>query len=105
MPLSKLSALRAIIPYVSFRHPCHRTDFGNLCPSSTPPRRMDNSGNPRRTRSFWTALAGSNLRRSNKVPLTCSPSIATDGLRAALDISVKWFIENYDTARTGNKKA
>ncbi|KAJ7337428.1 hypothetical protein DFH08DRAFT_253480 [Mycena albidolilacea] len=57
--------------------------------------------------SFDTNKADGQFRKpaSNKKLLDHIGSFQFTPFEQALDISVKWFIENYDTARTGNKKA
>ncbi|KAJ7792641.1 hypothetical protein B0H14DRAFT_2930027 [Mycena olivaceomarginata] len=57
--------------------------------------------------SFDTTKADGQFRKpaSNKKLLDRIGSFQFTPFEQALDISVKWFIENYDTARTGNKKA
>ncbi|KAJ7337431.1 hypothetical protein DFH08DRAFT_915828 [Mycena albidolilacea] len=57
--------------------------------------------------SFDTTKADGQFRKpaSNKKLLDRIGGFQFTPFEQALDISVKWFIENYDTARTGNKKA
>ncbi|KAJ6463945.1 hypothetical protein C8R45DRAFT_840545 [Mycena sanguinolenta] len=57
--------------------------------------------------SFDTTKADGQFRKpaSNKKLLERMGSFQFTPFEQALDISVKWFVENYDTARTGNKKA
>ncbi|KAJ7507171.1 hypothetical protein B0H11DRAFT_1970567 [Mycena galericulata] len=55
--------------------------------------------------SFDTTLADGQFRKpaSNKKLLNLVGGFQFTPFEQALDISVKWFVENYDTARTGKK--
>jgi len=55
--------------------------------------------------SFDTTRADGQFRKpaSNKKLLDRIGGFQFTPFEQALDISVKWFIENYDTARTGKK--
>ncbi|KAF8208172.1 hypothetical protein K438DRAFT_1574692 [Mycena galopus ATCC 62051] len=57
--------------------------------------------------SFDTSKADGQFRKpaSNKKLIDRIGAFQFTPFDQALDISVKWFVDNYDTARTGNKKA